>query len=238
MEVLNDIVGKNLKIYQNDDYFKFSLESVLLPNFVNVRLRDKKILDLCSGNCPIPLILSLKTNAKIYAVELQKEIYELGIKSIKINNKEKQITLLNEDVLNLKKVFSNDFFDIITVNPPYFKINDNSLINSNLIKAKARHEQNLTLNKLFEIVFNLLKTNGNFYMVHRTERLIEILELLKKYHLTPKELEFIYPKDLSDSKLFMIKAVKYGHEGIIVRNGIYVHNEDGSYKEEIKKIFE
>ena len=238
MEELNDIVGKNLKIYQNDDYFKFSLESVLLPNFVNVRLRDKKILDLCSGNCPIPLILSLKTKAKIYAVELQKEIYELGIKSIKINNKEKQITLLNEDVLNLKKVFSNDFFDIITVNPPYFKINDNSLINSNLIKAKARHEQNLTLNKLFEIVFNLLKTNGNFYMVHRTERLIEILELLKKYHLTPKELEFIYPKDLSDSKLFMIKAVKYGHEGIIVRNGIYVHNEDGSYKEEIKKIFE
>lgn len=238
MEVLNDIVGKNLKIYQNDDYFKFSLESVLLPNFVNVRLRDKMILDLCSGNCPIPLILSLKTKAKIYAVELQKEIYELGIKSIKINNKEQQITLLNEDVLNLKNVFSNDLFDIITVNPPYFKINDNSLINNNLVKAKARHEQNLTLDKLFEIVFNLLKTNGNFYMVHRTERLIEILELLKKYHLTPKELEFIYPKDISDSKLFMIKAVKYGHDGIIVRNGIYVHNEDGSYKDEIKKIFE
>ena len=238
MLVLNDIVGKDLKIYQDDNFFKFSLESILLPNFVNVNYKDKLILDLCSGNCPIPLILSLKTKAKIYAVELQKEIYELGIKSIKINNKEQQITLLNEDVLNLKNVFSNDLFDIITVNPPYFKINDNSLINNNLVKAKARHEQNLTLDKLFEIVFNLLKTNGNFYMVHRTERLIEILELLKKYHLTPKELEFIYPKDISDSKLFMIKAVKYGHDGIIVRNGIYVHNEDGSYKDEIKKIFE
>ena len=82
MIVLNDVVGKNLKIYQDDKFFKFSLESVLLPNFVDINLRDKMILDLCSGNCPIPLLLSLKTKQKIYAVELQKEIYELGKKSI------------------------------------------------------------------------------------------------------------------------------------------------------------
>ena len=238
MEVLNDIVGKNLKIYQNDDYFKFSLESILLPNFVNINLRDKKIIDLCSGNCPIPLVLSLKTNAKIYAVELQKEIYDLGIKSIKINNKEDQIELLNEDVLNLKKIFNSDTFSIVTVNPPYFKVLDKSLINKNNIKANARHEKSLTLEKIFEIAFYLLKTNGSFYMVHRTERLIEIIDLLKKYHLTPKCLEFIYPKDNSDSKLFMIKAVKYGKVGLIVKNPIYVHNSDGSYKDEIKKIFE
>jgi len=238
MEVINDIVGKNLKIYQNDDYFKFSLESVLLPNFVNVKLRDKMIIDLCSGNCPIPLILSLKTKAKIYAVELQKEIYDLGIKSIKINNKENQIELLNEDVLNLKNKFKSDTFDILTVNPPYFKVLDNSLVNTNITKATARHEKSLSLDSLLEISFYLLKTNGSLYMVHRTERLIEILDLLKSYHLTPKELEFIYPKDNSSSKLFMIKAVKYGKEGITVKNGIYVHNSDGSYKEDIKRIFE
>ena len=74
MQVINDIVGKNLKIYQDDKFFKFSLESVLLPNFVTVNLRDKMILDLCTGNAPIPLILSTKTKAKIYGVELQKEI--------------------------------------------------------------------------------------------------------------------------------------------------------------------
>ena len=97
MEVLNDIVGKNLKIYQDDEYFKFSLESVLLPNFVTINLKDKNILDLCCGNAPIPLILAKKTNAKIYGVELQKEIYELALKSIKINEKEEQITIINED---------------------------------------------------------------------------------------------------------------------------------------------
>ena len=238
MEVLNDVVGKNLKIYQDDKYFKFSLESVLLPNFVDIHLRDKKILDLCSGNCPIPLLLSLKTSAQIYAVELQKEIYELGLKSIKYNKKENQIILIHDDVLNLKNKFKADNFDVITVNPPYFKVLEKSLVNSNDIKAIARHENKLTLDKLLEIVFYLLKTNGRFYMVHRTERLIEILDLLKKYHLTPKELEFIYSKDKSDSKLFMIKAVKYGKNGLKVRNGIYIHNEDGSYQEEIKRIFQ
>ena len=223
MEVINDLVDTKLKIYQDDNYFKFSLESILLPNFVNVNLRDKKILDLCSGNCPIPLCLSLKTKAHIYAVEIQKEIYELGKKSIEINNKQNQITLLNEDVCNLKDVFQSDTFDIITVNPPYFKLLDKSLINKNQIKATARHEKKLTLDKLFEISFYLLKTNGRLYLVHRTERLIEILDTLKKYHLMPKEIQFIYSKSGQESKLFMIKAVKYGKEDMKVKDGLYVN---------------
>ena len=238
MERINDIVGKDLKIYQNDDYFKFSLESVLLPHFVKINLRDKNIIDLCSGNCPIPLILSLKTKANIYAVELQKEVYELGLKSIKINNKENQIKLINDDVCNLKKKFSSDTFDIVTVNPPYFKVLENSLTNQNEIKSVARHESKLTLDNLLNIAFYLLKTNGSFYMVHRTERLIEILDLLKHYHLIPKEIKFIYPKEETESKLFMIKAVKNGNNGLKIDSPIYIHNEDGTYKEEIKKIFE
>ena len=237
MEFINDIVGKNLKIYQNDDYFKFSLESILLPNFVEIRLKDKKILDLCSGNCPIPLILSTKTNIPIYGVELQKEIYELGLKSIKINNKEKQITLLNEDICNLKNIFKGDTFDLITVNPPYFKNLNTSLKNQNNIKSLARHEDNLTLDKLFKISSYLLKENGNFYMVHRTERLIEILDLLKQNNLTPKIIQFIYPNINKESKLFMIKASKGGKMGLKVIDGIYIHKDDGTYRDEIKEIF-
>ena len=95
MKVVNDLVGLNLKIYQDDEFFKFSLESVLLPNFVNVNLRDKMILDLCTGNAPIPLVLSMKTKAKIYGVELQKEVFNLAIDSVKLNQKENQICLKN-----------------------------------------------------------------------------------------------------------------------------------------------
>jgi len=237
MKIINDIVGKDLKIYQDNDFFKFSLESVLLPNFVNINLRDKLILDLCTGNAPIPLILSTKTKAKIYGVELQKEVYELARKSVILNQKEDQIEILNEDVKNLKKIFKGDTFDIITVNPPYFKVHNKSLINKNDIKASARHENTLTLDELLKIVTYLLKNNGSFYLVHRTERLIEIIEDLKKYNLTPKCLQFIHPYKNKESKLFMIKAVKNGHDGMKVMVPLYIHNEDTSYRDEIKEIF-
>ena len=237
MEVLNDLVGKNLKIYQDDDYFKFSLESILLPNFVTINLRDQKILDLCSGNAPIPLVLSTKTKKKIIGVELQKEIFALAKKSIEINHLEDQITILNEDVKNLKNIFEGDTFDIITVNPPYFKTSDNSYLNNNKIKTNARHEKSLTLEELIKIVKYLLKNNGSFYMVHRTERLIEIIDLLKSNNLMPKKIQFIYPKKDSSSKLFMIKAVKNGKNGLEVMDSLYIHNEDGSYQKEILEIF-
>ena len=118
---------------------------MLLPNFVNVNLRDKMILDLCTGNAPIPLVLSTKTKAKIYGVELQKEVFNLAIDSVKLNQKENQIEILNEDVKNLKNIFKGDTFDIITVNPPYFKVSDTSIRNENNTKAVARHEMELRL---------------------------------------------------------------------------------------------
>ena len=223
MEVINDILDKGLKIYQNSDYFKFSLESILLPEFVDVNLRDKKILDLCSGNAPIPLILSQKTKAHIYGVEIQKEIYDLGIKSIKENKKEEQITLLNMDVKGLKTKFLGDTFDIITVNPPYFKVLSTSLQNKNIEKADARHENLLKLEELLPIVSYLLKTNGAFYMVHRTERFLEIIEKLNKVNLIPKKVQFLYPNTSKDSKLFFIKAVKNGHHGLKVIDGLYTN---------------
>lgn len=237
MKTVNDIVGKNLKIYQDDEYFKFSLESVLLPNFVNINLKDKNILDLCTGNAPIPLILSKKTKAKIYGVELQREIFELALDSIKLNKKEEQIEIINEDVKNLKNIFGGDTFDIITVNPPYFKVNEDSYLNKNNIKTNARHESTLTLEELIKIVKYLLKNDGSFYMVHRTERLIEIIDLLKSNNLMPKRIQFIYPMVGKESKLFMIKAVKNGKIGLEIMEPLYVHNEDGSYKEKIQEMF-
>ncbi len=237
MEVLNEIVGKNLKIYQDSEYFKFSLDSVLLPGFVNIKLRDKRILDLCSGNAPIPLILSLKTKIEIYGVELQKEIYDLALKSVKINHKEEQIKILNYDVRNLKDLFQGDFFDIITTNPPYFKTYKESKTSKNQVKANARHENTLTLEELLSISSYLLKNNASFYMVHRTERLIEILALLRKYRLMPKRIRFIYPYRGKSSKLFLIEAVKNGHEGLRVEDSLYIYNEDLSYTNEVLELF-
>ena len=238
MERTNDLVGyKNLKIVQNNDWFKFSLESVLLPCFVIINKNTNNILDLCTGNAPIPLVLSTKTKAKIYGVEIQKDVYDLAKKSVDINNLSKQIEIINDDVKNISNKFESDTFDIITCNPPYFKDVDTSKKNDDIHKIIARHEVSLNMDDIAKVVRKLLKNDGKFYLVHRTERFLELTNLLMSYNIMPKRVRFIYPKEDSESNLFMLEAVKNGKVGLKLESPLYVHNNDGSYKDEILKMF-
>ena len=236
MKVINDLLEFNKKIVQDTDYFNFSLDSVLLVNFCNIR-KDYKIIDICSGNCPIPLMLESKVDNKIYAVEIQKEIYELGKESIKINNLEDKIELLNMDAKELTNKFETDTFDLITCNPPYFKLEEKSIKNDNDIKSNARHELLINLEDIFKISRKLLKNNGKLVMVHRTERLDEIIELSKKYNLEIKRLQFIYPRINEESNMIIIEAHKNGKSGLKVLPPIIVHDQEGNYNKEIELMF-
>lgn len=239
MKVVNDLLGyKNYKIVQNDEWFVFSLDSVLLPNFVKINKSDKKILDIGTGNAPIPLILSTKTDATIFGIEIQKDVYDMATESIKLNSCTKQINLINDDVNNIYKYFKPEFFDVIVSNPPYFKLSENSIINKTNAKALARHEIALDLNHLIQIASKYLKNNGKFAMIHRTERLTEILSKLSEYNLEPKRISFVFPKKESNSNLFMVEAVKNANPGIKSLTHIIIHDEDGQYTDEVKKYFE
>ncbi|HIU40501.1 MAG TPA: tRNA1(Val) (adenine(37)-N6)-methyltransferase [Candidatus Aphodocola excrementigallinarum] len=237
MEVVNDLLNyNNLKIVQNTDWFNFSLDSVLLANFVKVN-NKQKIIDFCSGNAPIPLFLSTKTKAKIIGVELQKPIFDLAVKSVKLNKLEDQISIINVDVKTLSKIYETDTFDLITCNPPYFKYDNNDNINDNVIKAIARHEIKLNLEDIFKCARKILKNNGKIAIVHKTDRLIDIIFYMKNNNLEPKRLQFIYPFSDSKSNLVIIEGAKNAKPGLIVEKGIIVHNKDGSYTNEILKIF-
>ena len=239
MEVKNRLLNyKDLVIMQNTDWFSFSLDSVLLPNFVTINKNIENIIDFCTGNAPIPIILSTKTNAKIYGVELQKEIYELAVKTIKLNNLENKIEIINDDIKNLSNYFETEFFDIITCNPPYFKYSENSNINKNKIKTIARHEVYINLNIIFSIAKKILKNGGVIAIVHRPDRLIEIIETMKKNNIEPKKIQFIYPKENSECNAILIEGKKNGKPGLRILKPVYVHDEDGNYKEDIKKLFE
>ena len=234
MEVLHDLVGyQNLKIYQNSDWFTFSLDSVLLSNFVTIQPRYRKILDLGTGNAPIPLILSTRTKASIVGVEIQNDIYDLAQKTIQYNHLDHQVQLLHCDMKDLKQMFSSDTFDVIVSNPPYFKYHSEHIVNENIHKTIARHEVMITLEELLRLTRYLLKNDGVFAMVHRTERMVEILDLFRKYGLEPKKIQFIYPKVGKDSDLFLIEGRKNGKLGLKILSPIYVHQEDGSYTDVI-----
>lgn len=236
--VINDLVGyHNLKIVQNTKYFNFSLESVLVPRFCNLK-KNMKIIDFCTGNAPIPLILSTLTNSNIIGVEIQKEVFELAVQSIELNNLEDRVKILNMDVKNLSEVFETDTFDLITCNPPYFKVVESSNLNDNEIKTNARHETLIDLKDILSVCKKLLKNNASLVMVHRTERLTEILTKMKEYNLEPKRIRFIYPKMGENSNLVLIEARKNGKIGAKVLPPLYCHNKDGSYTEEVLRMFE
>ena len=239
MRVLNDLVGyKNLKIYQESNWFSFSLDSVLLPNFVTINKNVKIIMDLCTGNAPIPLILSTKTNAKIIGIELQKDVYDLAKDSVSYNKLDNQLEIINMDIKDLKNKYSGDSVDVITCNPPYFKYIESSNINEDIHKVIARHEKMITLDEIVDISHYLLKNNGVLAIVHRTERLIEIINTFNKYGLEVKKIRFVYPKLNTESNMVLVEGRKNGNTGLKILPPLYAHNEDGSYTEEVLKMFE
>ena len=223
-------------IYQDNDYFKFSVDSVLLANFVSINLRDRKIMDLACGNAPIPMLLTFKTKALIYGVELQKEIYDLAVESVKENKMDKQIHLICDDVKNIYDKFDSDMFDIVTCNPPYFKENG-KMINSNMVKCLARHEVSLNLEDILKVSKKILKNGGKLSIVHSSNRLIEIITLFKKYNIEPKKLQFVYPKSGKDSHIILIEGVKNGRPGLKVLSPLIIYDKDGNYNKDILKMF-
>lgn len=239
MEVKNRLLNfDNKYIYQNDEWFLFSLDSLLLANFVNINFTDKKIIDFCTGNAPVPMLLSYKTGNEIIGVELQEEIYNLAIKSINENNLEAQIKIINNDVNNLNNIYEAESFDIITCNPPYFKTKNKDLLNNNDIKTIARHEVRLNLDDIFKQARYLLKNGKKLVMVHRPDRLIEIINIMKKYGFEPKRIKLCYPKEGMDANILLIEAVKNGKSGLKVESPLIIHNEDGSYTDVVRSMFE
>ena len=238
MKVRNRLLnfGDNI-IYQDDEWFTFSLDSVLLSNFVSIKFTDKKILDMACGNAPIPMLLTFRTKATIYGIDIQKEVIDLGIESVVENKMDKQISLEVLDINNVEDRFSAESFDVITCNPPYFKYSNNDNINLNMNKRISRHEVLVNLDTIVKKSSYLLKNGGTFAMVHRPDRLIEIIDVMEKYNIAPKKLQLCYSKVNSNCNLILIEGNKNGKSGLKILSPVIVHNADGSYSEEIRKMF-
>lgn len=239
METINYLLGyNNLKIIQDNEMFNFSLDSILLPNFVKINKNINKILDIGCGNAPIPLILSTKTDAKIIGVELQKDVADIAKRNIELNKLTDQIEIINKDINEYANELETDSFDVITCNPPFFKYTKTSNINDSDYKTIARHEITLNLEQIFKISKKLLKNNGIIGIVHRPDRLIDIIESMRKNNIEPKKIRFVYPKKDKEANILLIEGAKNGKPGIKIMPPLYAHNEDGTYSDEVKKMFE
>ncbi len=239
MKQVHELLGyKNIKIIQDDEMFSFSVDSMLLADFIKTSYKTKKIIDLCCGNAPIPLFLTLKTKALITGVEIQKEVYDLGIESININNFENQINLINDNLIDIHKKIGSNQYDIVSCNPPYFKYIESSHINKNTHLTIARHEVLATLNDIVKEAKALLNDGGYLYMVHRVDRFSEIIETFNKNNFQIKTLRFVYSKTTSKEALFvLIEARKNKNAGMKILQPLYIYDENQKYTKEVMKIF-
>ena len=239
-EVVNDLLGyEGLKIIQRPDMFNFSLDSTILAYYVSINKTTKKIIDLGCGNGYIPIFLSLRTDALIHGVEIQEESYDLATRSVALNNLNDQINIYLGDMKEIHKQLGVAQYDIVTSNPPYFVYKDESLINANDYLTIARHEVKVTLDEVVHSANVLLKDGGTFAMVHRVERLMDILESFRRNGIEPKRILFVYPKTTSEEALVVFVEGKKSNKkgGLKILPPLYVYNDENKYTDEILKIF-
>ena len=238
MERLDDILGyRDLKIYQNSNFFSFSLDSIILANYASIRLRDKKIVDFCTGNGVVPMILSRRTKNNIIGIEVQDKLVELANKSIEYNKLTDRISIICNDVKDYSKEHLNEF-DLVLCNPPYFKVEDNSTFNDSYEKKIARHEVLINLDEICECSKKVLKDNGKFCIVHRSDRLMDVLESFRKHGIEPKRIKFVYDNIEKESTLVLVEGQKCGKVGLKVDKPLVLYNLDGSITEEYKRLQE
>ncbi len=212
--VLNDLYDYDgMKIYQNNENFKFSLDSILLAEFVDLKKDTNLIVDFCTGNAPVPLIISTKCDSDVIGFEIQKKIYDLAIDSVKENKLDNRIKIINDNFNNVKDYIEAESVDAVTCNPPYFKYNENSIINEDDNLAIARHEITMNLEDIMNNARYVLKNKSSLYIVHRPDRLEEIVNYLSKYNFAIKKLQFIYSNMRKEAIMVLIKATKNGNQG-------------------------
>ena len=239
LESIIPLLNKNLKIIQRSDYFNFSIDSLLISEFVNIQKNTKKILDLGTGNAAIPLFLSKKTSAKIYGIEIQEISYKLALRNININDLNEQIYIIYDNMKNYLNYFNMGSFDIVISNPPFFRITENTNFLNNLEQLSiARHEIEINLEELIKIASELVKDRGYFYLVHRADRLSEILNNLIKYRFEAKKIKFCYTTKYKNAKIVLIEAIKNGKSGLTILPPLIINKENGEYTDEVLKMFE
>ena len=236
-ERIDDLEFKGLKIIQNEKGFCFGMDSVLLSDFAKNMKNNSTVLDLGTGTGIIPILLCGKTNLKkVVGIEIQQDVANMAKRSSQLNNLQDRFEVVNTNIINLKNIYEKQSFDVIVTNPPYKKENT-GITNENEAKLISRHEITANLEDFISISKDLLKDKGEFYMVHRPERLVDILSLKRKYKIEAKILKYVSPNKNKEPNLILIKGIKNANSFLRVEKNLYVYNEDGKYTNEILKIY-
>lgn len=234
-ERIDQLLKEDLSIIQNPNVFSFSTDALLLGHFTHIRKNDK-VLDLCSGNGILPLLLSYKSSQKIEGIEIQAQLVDMARRSFQYNQLEHRLIMHHMDLKEVIQHFKPSQYSLVTCNPPYFKINQSHQHRLEAHKI-ARHEVMCTLGDCTQAARHLLKEGGRFIIVHRADRMMDVLTEMRNANIEPKLAHFIYSKKEKDAHAIVIEGRKGGNQGLKLRPPFYMYNENGDYTKEMREIY-
>lgn len=235
-ERIDDLQYKGLKIIQKIDGFCFGLDAVLLANFADIKKGDE-VIDLGTGTGIISILIAGKTEAKsVTGLEIQEEMAEMAQRSVKLNNIEDRVKIVCGDIKESVEMFGASKFNVVVTNPPYMN-QGGGLLNISDTKAISRHEIKCTLEDVIKASSKLLVPGGRFAMVHRPDRLVDIVWLMRKYSIEPKYLQFVHPSPRKKANLLLIKGARQGGVQLKMMEPLYVYDDNGNYSKEIDDIY-
>ena len=235
-ERIDDLIREDLKIIQNPDYFCFSIDAVLLAHFATLSKEDT-VVDLGTGTGVIPLLLTSRAaGLQVQGLEIQPGVAEMAARSVVLNGLENHITIQAGDLRQVEGIFQPGGYDLVTANPPYQPVGKGR-INPCEAKALARHELACNLAEVVKAGAFLLKSGGRLAMVHRSERLTELLTLMGANRVTPIRLRPVYARKGQKAGLILVEGIKGGKGDLEILPPLIIYEETGEYTEEIMSIY-
>lgn len=235
-ERIDDLQRNNYRIIQDPERFCFGMDAVLLSGFAKAKEGDH-VIDLGTGTGIIPILMEAKTKASnLVGLEIQPESADMAQRSVELNHLEKKIRIVTGDIREASSIFGAATFDVVTSNPPYMT-EHHGITNEKSPKAIARHELLCTLEDVISQAAKLLRPGGSFYMVHRPFRLVDIMVLMREYHLEPKRMKLVYPYIDKDPNMVLIEGLRGGRPRMTVEKPLIVYKEPGVYMDEIYEIY-
>ena len=235
-ERIDELQRNNYKIIQDPERFCFGMDAVLLSGYARAREGDR-VIDLGTGTGIIPILMEAKTKAsELIGLEIQPESADMARRSVELNHLENKIQIVTGDIKQASDLFGAAVFDVVTSNPPYMT-EHHGITNEKSPKAIARHELLCTLEDVIGQAAKLLRPGGSFYMVHRPFRLVDIMVLMREYHLEPKRMKLVYPYVDKDPNMVLIEALRGGRPRLTVEKPLIVYREPGVYTDEIYDIY-
>ncbi|VEU59170.1 tRNA1(Val) (adenine(37)-N6)-methyltransferase [Mesomycoplasma neurolyticum] len=235
----------DLYIYQDKTMFNYSVDTILLGNFVSLNRKTKKILEIGTNNGALAIFVAERhKEIQIDAIEIQKKAIVLAKKNVELNKKEAQINLIQEDFnVFYKKHMKNQWkkYDTIICNPPFYKVANNmkrTSVSEELLIAT--HEIKLTLEQIIEGSSKIIQQKGYLAFVLPTERFVDCIFLLRKYNFEPKRVKMVFPRENEKSHLVLIEARFASGWGTSFETNIYLHPQDKNvhiYRDEVKKLY-